>query len=219
MSTSSTTTLADKLSQVQHNVPEQACKTIDKWVEGLSFDKVLKEGDTIPDGNLVTVSGETHNVRQCAKKTPLVLSFNLGNWCPYCTTEKGVLSEYNQEIEKLGAKLCSVSPERQEIASQYQKEKQLNLCCMLDDGGKFARSLGIVFDIKDKNVVDAFRQSGLDFDKYYGQGNNFYIVPSTFIIDSNGKIIRSHISRDYKNRMEPSEILSCLKKCSNVESS
>jgi len=201
------------------DLPKDACDTTIKWMENLPLEKVIKEGSTIPDANLMDEEGNIVNLGECLKKHNLVLSFNLGGWCPYCNTEKKELSKLDEEIEKLGAKMLHISPELREYICKCKKELGIKFKCLSDEQGKLARSLGILFEIDDKKVVDAFQRTGLDFEKYYGKGNFFYVIPATIIVNKRGKIVRIFASKDHRKRMEPSEIINCLKQCSDVESS
>jgi len=214
--------LNERLNQVfeKSTMPKDACDNITQWIHGLPFDKIAKEGSMLPLNNtLVNCEGKPCNLGECLKKHSLILSFNLGGWCPYCTTEKQVLEDYYGQINQLGARVLHISPEVKEFACQCQKENNLKFDSLTDEGGKLGRSLGLVFDITDKKVIQSFEQTGLNFDKFYGKGNNFYTVPATVIVDRKGKIVHMYAPRDHRKRMEPSDILNCLKQCSNIESS
>ena len=62
----------------------------------------------------------------------------------------------------------------------------------------------------DPELVKVYRTHSLDVEAFNGPGRNVLPIPGTFIIDSKGIIRGMHADTDYKERMEPAEILGVL---------
>ena len=62
----------------------------------------------------------------------------------------------------------------------------------------------------DPELVKVYRTHSQDVEAFNGPGRNVLPIPGTFIIDSKGIIRGVHADTDYKERMEPAEILGVL---------
>ena len=81
---------------------------------------------------------------------------------------------------------------------------------MSDEGNNIARKFGLVFTLSEK-VRHLFEDFGIDLPQYNGTETFELPVPGTFVIDRDGIIKAAHVTADYKQRMEPSEIIDVLK--------
>jgi len=215
------TTLTEELREVKNRehqqIPKDACDTICAYNESLTFTKVPKEGQQVPDGELLDIEGKPIRISECLKKGPLVLFFFSGSWCQLATTEFKHLQKRYNEIKQQGACLVGISNQTKDFSQRLKKDLGLTFDLLLDPNAQFANQFGVGFDIPD-NVFNAFKRAYPDFEKSFGNGVHKLLLNSTFIVDAKGKICKVSVSNDLTKRIEPSQIVEVLKTCAKTES-
>ena len=73
-----------------------------------------------------------------------------------------------------------------------------------------AQQFGLVFALSE-SLRPIYAEFGIDLPKSNGTDTFELPVPATFVIDSSGTIRAAHINADYKQRMEPAEIVKALR--------
>jgi peroxiredoxin len=172
--------------------------------------KALKLGDSAPAFVLVNAFGERINSIELLKKGPLVINFYRGAWCPFCNLELAAYQDVLPEIEALGGKLVAISPELPDKAMTLSEKHKLKFQILSDTNNLIAREFGIVFTV-DKKLRRLYRLMNINLSTSQGNKNYELPVPATYIIDKNGIIILSHVDTDYTIRLDPSEVIKCLK--------
>lgn len=176
----------------------------------------LKVDDQFPHFSLPTISGEEFNSEKVLKdKRYLIVSFYRGGWCPYCQRELQALNESLKDFQNKGAALIAITPEKSSKAQETQSEYAPDIEIVHDDKCSFAKKLGLAFDLPE-NLQATYREDlDINLENYNGKGDFKLPVPATYILDSNHKIIKSHIDIDYKKRLDPQEILDFLSEQKN----
>jgi len=172
--------------------------------------KALKLGDSAPSFILVNALGENINSIELLKNGPLVISFYRGAWCPFCNLELAAYQEVLPEIQALGSQLVAISPELPDKSMTLSEKHKLKFQILSDTNNLIAKKFGIVFTV-DKKLRRLYRLMNINLSSAQGNKNYELPVPATYIIDKNGIIILSHVDTDYTNRLDPSEVIKCLK--------
>lgn len=172
--------------------------------------KALKLGDSAPAFVLVNAFGERINSIELLKKGPLVINFYRGAWCPFCNLELAAYQDVLPDIEALGGQLVAISPELPDKAMTLSEKHKLKFQILSDTNNLIAREYGIVFTV-DKKLRRLYRLMNINLSTSQGNKNYELPVPATYIIGKNGIIILSHVDTDYTNRLDPSEVIECLK--------
>src|SRR4030081_3087401 len=73
--------------------------------------RALKTGDAARDFLLPDEDGRLHSSEQLRRGGPLVVSFFLGGWCPFCTAELRALQAAKDKFKSLNASLVVLTPE------------------------------------------------------------------------------------------------------------
>ena len=110
----------------------------------------------------------------------------------------------------VGAKLVAVSPQVPDESLTTVEKNELKFEVLSDVGNKVASDYGLVFEL-DKELRPVYDQFGIDLEKYNGNGKYELPIPSTYVIDADGTIIKAHNDTNHTKRMEPSEIVDALK--------
>lgn len=201
---------AQMLGQMPDNVKEVIMSTTGDLVKTGISKQSLKEGDMIPEFKLPNAKGENVAASDLTSSGPAVISFYRGGWCPYCNLELKALQNSLPEIKDLGAKLVAITPETPDNSMTTSEKNNLEFEVLSDKGNEVARKFGLVFNLAEelKPIYDAF---GIDIKGHNGDESYTLPMPATYVVDKNGKIIKSFVSEDHTQRMEPSEVISALK--------
>jgi peroxiredoxin len=141
----------------------------------------------------------------------VVVSFYRGEWCPFCNLELRALQEVLPEMEKLGATLIAISPERPDHGIIATEKNKLTFPVLSDFGNKVARQFGIVFQMGQE--LKEFSKNVFKNDIAVRNGEDSYElpVPATYVIDKAGVIRFAHVEVDYMTgRAEPEAVLVAL---------
>ena len=171
----------------------------------------LKEGDQAPNFSLSNAVGETVSLSSLLTQGKVVLTFYRGTWCPYCNLQ---LSQYQKvlgEMKSYGANLVAVSPQTPDESLNIKEKNSLQFEVLSDHGNMVARQYTTVFK-NDEKPLEAMKALGIDFDSHYGDSSRELPIPAVFIIEQDNTVSFARaIDGDYRNRVEPQEIINALK--------
>lgn len=175
------------------------------------LDHALRVNDSAPDFSLPDAFDHEISLSMLLREGPIVISFYRGEWCPFCNLELRALQQALPEINKLGANLIAISPEKPDNGIVLTEKNKLTFPVLSDFRNAVARRFGIVFRVGDevrdlsKNV---FRN---DLALRNGEDSYELPVPATFVIDGRGIVRFAHVNVDYMTgRVEPEEVVAAL---------
>jgi peroxiredoxin len=175
------------------------------------LDHALKVNDSAPDFSLPDAFGHEISLSTLLKTGPVVISFYRGEWCPFCNLELRALQQALPEINKLGATLIAISPEKPVNGIVLTEKNQLTFPVLSDFRNAVARQFGIVFRVGDE--VQNLSRTVFRNDLALRNGEDTYElpVPATFVIDRTGIVRFAHVDVDYMTgRVEPEEVIAAL---------
>lgn len=133
---------------------------------------MLKEGDKVPDFELLDQNGKTVRLKDFAGKK-VVLFFYPRAMTPGCTRECIAFSGLVKTFQKAGAVVLGCSPDKPESQKKFEDKEKLNIPLLSDPDKKVAEAYG------------AYGEKVMYGKKVKG------IIRSTFLIDETGKLTRS----------------------------
>jgi peroxiredoxin len=169
----------------------------------------IKAGNRAPDFRLPDARGGHVQLRDLLAKGPVVLSFYRGGWCPYCNLELHALQQALPEIEQLGAQLVAISPQTPDESLSTAEKNELAFAVLSDAGSATAKAYGIAFDLAEelRPIYTRFNHALPD-----KNGDESWVlpIPATYVVDTTGVIVLAFVDVDYRNRLEPAEIVAAL---------
>ena len=156
----------------------------------------LKPGQPIPDFQAVDEDGNRVSSAELAG-TPTVLLFVRGSWCPFCSKQVADLTRVYKEITDSGAKLILVTPKPLATTRRVAEMFDVDFRFWLDESLEIAKQLGLVLAA---GVPDDNR-------KEYGEDT---LWPTTLVLDANGIIRFTELSRFITDRPNPEKLLNVL---------
>ncbi|QEG35196.1 peroxiredoxin-like family protein [Bythopirellula goksoeyrii] len=169
----------------------------------------LKVGDHAIDGELVDADGNKILLSDLWKKNPLVVIWYRGGWCPICMRHLSGIQEAMPEIEKAGAKIVAIAPEKPEMTKQTAENNGFDFLLLSDQGNELGEKYGVVFKL-DPDTATRYQQM-FDLAKYNGDSSMRLPVPVAYVINQEGVITFAYVEPDYKQRVKPEDIINALK--------
>ena len=160
-------------------------------------------GESIPDVDLQSTSGNKQSLKAVVSGKPTILLFYRGGWCPYCNRHLSEISAVEDKIIELGYRLIAISPDAPENLNVSIDKNELKYDLYSDGDGALAKAMGIAFKAPERNSARLLEYSN-------GQNTGYLPVPSLFVIDPKGLIVFEYINPDYKTRISAEFLLAVL---------
>ena len=140
----------------------------------------------------------------------VVISFNRGNWCPFCNIEFKHLQNSVSEIKNAGANLIVVSPQLPEKSSEIKDQKGLEYPILFDEGNEVAKKFGIAFTLAEplRPIHKAFE---MDIPAHNGNESFGLPIPATYVVNGNNEIVYSSVNPNWMERAATADYLELLK--------
>jgi peroxiredoxin len=173
------------------------------------IEKAIGVNDHAPDFSLPNTAGEQVTLSTLLVSGPAVVTFYRGGWCPYCNLQLRAYQAILPEISALGARLVAISPQLPDRSYETAEKNLLGFDVLSDAGNHVARDFGLVY-----SVPDELRAVFLSIDKALpginGDDSWELPIPATYVMAEDRRIALAFLDVDYRNRLEPDEILTSL---------
>jgi peroxiredoxin len=173
-------------------------------------DHALQPRQTMSDFELPDATGEIVRSVELRSQGPLLITFYRGGWCPFCNLALRAFQERNAEIKTRGVTLLAISPQTPDHSLTLQEKHSLQFSVLSDAGNKVARQFGIVFAL-DPGLKTVQEQFGVDIPAYNGDRTFELPVPATFLVSTDGKVLKSYVEADYMQRLDPETALTWIR--------
>jgi peroxiredoxin len=203
--------LVQALSEIPADMREQLMRPIQQLITSDAASKALKEGELAPDFTLPDALNRTVTLSELLKQGPVVLTFYRGVWCPYCNLELRAYQQTLPQFQALGTSLVAISPQTPDLSLSTEEKNELTFAVVSDVGNQVAREYGLVFPL-DETVRALHQQMGANLPTYNGDESWELPMPGTFLIDQTGTVRLAFVDPNYTHRLDPSIVLTQLKK-------
>jgi peroxiredoxin len=120
------------------------------------------------------------------------------------------------QIHELGAQLVAVSPQSPDASLSTAEKNALQFEVLSDADAKAAGAYRILFGFSDR-LKAAYMGMGRDLSADNADGQWHLPIPATYVIGQDGRVELAYIDPEYRNRLEPADILEVLKKMRAAE--
>lgn len=165
---------------------------------GRTESEKLALGQTLPAFSLVEANGTRWESSQVLNQASLFI-FYRANWCPLCMAQIKEVAERYQELESMGVGVYLVSPQPENQTQSLAKKFKVNYHFMVDDNNQAAKTLGIEAKHGTPKGLEAL---GYDSDT---------VLPTVIMTNTDGKIIFSDQTDNYRVRPEPDTFIKVFK--------
>lgn len=170
----------------------------------------LKVGDMAPDPQLAKPNGDPVQLSELHTRTPIVLVFYRGGWCPYCNKQLGAMQEQMESIAVLGAFVIAVTPEGPDQIAKTTTDQRLGYMILSDYKHEAAERFKIMFEMA-PDLQEKYKGYGVDLSEKNWDKTWRLPHPAVYVIDTDGTIRYAYCNEDYKTRADPEAIKSVLK--------
>lgn len=205
--------LRSQLDGITESIPEPIGARIDSGVAELADAGVapgLAVGAIAPGFTLPDAGGELVSLDELLTEGPVVITFYRGDWCPYCNLQLKALQESLDEIKAHGATLVAISPQAPDHASGLVETHNLAFSVLSDLDQSVSEDYKVRFDLTGELEDLQVNVFGNDPGSQNADGRRSLPVASTFIVDGDHVIRFSSLDADWRNRVEPAEVVAAL---------
>ena len=162
-------------------------------------------GDPLPSFQLPDENGRLMSLSELLDSGPLVISFNRGNWCPYCWLELSALEDRATAIGEGGGAVVSITPEVAIFSRRLKNRLDLSFPVLTDLDNGYALELGLAISLN-AAVREVYVKAGIDLGTFQRSDGWFLPIPATLVVDRRGIIRHSYVNSDFRERIEPGGI-------------
>jgi peroxiredoxin len=168
-----------------------------KKAGGRPVPQQLKAGQPLPQFQAVDEDGNQVSSADLGG-APAIMLFVRGSWCPFCSRQVASLTKVYNEITDSGARLILITPKPLETTRRVAEMFGVEFDFWLDDSLRVAKQLGLVLEagVPDKQQNE------------YGEDT---LWPTSLVIDANGVIRYTELSKVLVDRPNPHKLLSVVR--------
>lgn len=205
--------LAEHRARFEDRTEDEAVWVLHRATRRLEEDGAAREavgvGDTAPDFELPSQTGEAVRLSDAASRGPVVLGFYRGRWCPYCNLELEALDAAVGRIREEGARLILVSPQTPEQAEKTAERFDLEATLLSDEGNETAARYGLVHELSEE-LRELYLEWDVDLEEYNGDASWTLPMPARYVIDSSRTVRWASVQADHTRRPDPAETIAAL---------
>ena len=169
----------------------------------------LKVGDHAPTFTLRAYEGFLVSTGDSLNLGPLVITFYRGLWCPYCQSDLQSFDEAFDRIRDLGASFLAISRSREPgLDMPADHGLHLRFPILEDVTGNVAVQFGIRWSPDDIQLIEEV--FGHDIGNFRDAEPWITPMQARFVVDRDGIIARSEIAFDYRQKSDPTDLMSIL---------
>lgn len=159
---------------------------------------MLKPGNSLPAFKATDEEGKPVSSTDLRGRTSVLL-FVRGTWCPFCSRQVDSLTKLYKEINDSGARLILITPKPLETTRRVADFFDVDFEFWLDESLAIAKQLGLLLE---SAVPDEYRDE-------YGDDS---LWPTSLVVDRDGIIRHTELSRFIADRPKPEKLLAVVKK-------
>jgi len=173
-------------------------------------ERARQTGEIAPNFTLMDAANQPVALGSLLIRGPVVLTFYRGGWCPYCNLELRAYQAILPEIIGLGATLVAISPQTPDNSLSTAEKSALAFSVLSDPGLRVAEAYGLAFELPE-DLRAAYAAFGNNLPTVNGDGAWRLPIPATYVIAPDGRIALASVDPDYRNRLDPSEVVAALR--------
>ena len=170
-----------------------------------------KPGDKAQSFALPNAVGNTVALSDFLARSPVVVKFHRGRWCPYCGLALGAMQRALPEMKALGASFVAISPRNPDNSLSTKEKAELEFEVLSDIGNQVAREYELVFFVPPE-LRPYFGEPDYPLPEFNDDDSWELPTPATFVINRNGSVSWAFVDVDVTKRADPDEVLAALRR-------
>ncbi len=170
----------------------------------------LTKGTKAPLFKAVDAENKEFSLESALQKSPVVIIFYRGFWCPICNKHLSTIQDSLRLITDKGVSVVAISPEKPEYLDKMAEKTGAKFTLLYDEGYKISDAYDVTFTPKKSELVIYNTALGAKLKETHSDDSQRLPIPATYIINTNGEIVWRQFDPNYKNRSTVKEILDNL---------
>lgn len=163
-------------------------------------------GQTVPQITLIDQDSKPFALNEALAKKPTLLIFYRGGWCPYCNRHLADLRKIEATLLKKGFQIFAISPDLPEYLNTTATKHKLGFKLLSDAKMEASKAMGLAFEL-DPQTLELYKSYHIDLEKQSGQSHHLLPAPAAFLVNTEGQVVFSFVSPDYKIRVDSEVVL------------
>jgi peroxiredoxin len=168
-----------------------------------------KLGEQFPDFALPDSTGRYRILSHLMAGAPIILSFQRGDWCPYCRGEVTEWAAALPQLRAAGVGFVAVTPQVGGQGERWRASAGLDAPMLADVDHGLAVALGLAVRLPDL-VRRRYHEAGLDLAAAYGDDGGMVPIPAVFALDASRTVRFAYVEPDFRRRSTPAEAMASL---------
>jgi peroxiredoxin len=169
-------------------------------------EQILPVGAMAPEFALKDATGRLVRSADLLALGPLVIKFFRGRWCPYCITELEAWRDLHPRLREGGALFAAISPQTTRQSDFMVGQHHLPFPVLNDPGCTVSRQFGLAYTIPEYHR-EYYRSVLVNIPFINGDTSWQLILPATYVVSREGKVVYATAHADFRVRPEPDEAL------------
>lgn len=166
-------------------------------------------GARAPEFKSVDQFGHTIQLREQAKKNPVVLVFYRGSWCPHCMRLLARIQDSLSFFTQKSVTVIAISPESEESLAKTMEKSKAGYPLVRDTGLAIAKKYDLAY-VLSENQLARYRSGGIDLNKINAPNPPLLTVPAVFIVGKDYTITYRFFDPEHQKRINVKDILAQL---------
>ena len=171
--------------------------------------RALKTGEAAPEFALPDHNGTMVRSAELRAKSPLVMLFLRGRWCPFDVATVEAWNEAMPQVREAGASVVAISPMTVKHAFFMRDQHKLVFPLLSDAGNEVARRFGLVYRVPTYQQ-EIYARTFVNLPFLNGDASWELPMPAAYGIGHDSRVRFAFASADYTERPEPLEVLEKL---------
>lgn len=164
-------------------------------------------GAKAPDFKGIDQFDRPVQLREAAKKKPVLIIFYRGYWCPHCTRLLTRIQDSLSYFTEKGVTVIAVSPESKESRLKTLEKTKAGFALIHDSALLISRLYDVSYSLSESQLA-RYRSGSIDLAKINQPNPPALPVPSVFITGKDYSITYRFFDPDHKRRTHVAELLS-----------
>ncbi|MCP5433784.1 MAG: AhpC/TSA family protein [Alphaproteobacteria bacterium] len=202
--------IAEEVRRLSTTFAEAVDRMVDRLKATGAGETAPAVGEPMPPFLLPDEQGRLVSLADILKDGPAAIVFLRGHWCPYCRLNGIALGEVQEEVERLGARLVVIAPERRQYTTETKRVSNASFPVLSDMDNGYALSINLAIWVGDE-MAGLIAGAGWDVPSYQGNAAWVLPIPAVFVVGRDGIVAAAHVDPDYRRRMEMDDLLAALR--------
>jgi peroxiredoxin len=96
-----------------------------------------------PPFELPNQKGQMQSLQECLKRSPVLLAFHRGTWCPNCRKKFSELAQHSPEYVARGLQVVTVVAQSSDVVRRYVEDNGLPYNILIDESREVLKAYGV----------------------------------------------------------------------------